>query len=105
MKGLDLGGMMKQAQKMQKEIARVQEEVKTRVVEATSGGGAVVAQVSGGLELVSIKIDPKVLSPDEKEILEDMIVTAVSQATAEAQRMVQKEISKVTGGAGLPGLM
>lgn len=104
MKGFDMGGMMRQAQKMQKEMARMQEELKKRVVEGTAGGGMVTAQVSGGMELLALKIDPQVLSPDEKDVLEEMIVAAVNAATKEAQKMVQQEMGKITGGAGLPGL-
>lgn len=104
MKGFDMGGMMRQAQKMQKEMARMQEELRKRVVEGTAGGGMVTAQVTGGMELVALKIDPQVLSPDEKDVLEEMIVAAVNAATKEAQKMVQQEMGKITGGAGLPGL-
>lgn len=82
----------------------MQEELKKRVVEGTAGGGMVTAQVSGGMELLALKIDPQVLSPDEKDVLEEMIVAAVNAATKEAQKMVQQEMGKITGGAGLPGL-
>lgn len=102
MRGFDMGGMLRQAQKMQKEMARVQEDLKRRVVEGTAGGGAVTAQVTGGLELVSIRIDPQVLSPDEKDVLEEMVVAAVGAAMREARKMVQEEMGKLTGGLGLP---
>ncbi len=104
MKGFDMGGMIRQAQKMQKEMARIQEELKKRVVEGSSGGGMVTAQVNGGMELVALKIDPQVLSPSEKEVLEEMIVAAVNAATTEAQKMVQQAMGKVTGGMNLPGM-
>ena len=104
MKGFDMGGMLRQAQKMQKEMARLQEDLKKRVVEGTAGGGMVTAQVTGGLELVSLKIDPQVLSPDEKDVLEEMIVAAVNAATQEAQKMAQQEMGKLTGGMNLPGI-
>lgn len=102
MKGFDMGGMLRQAQKMQKEMARVQEEVGKRVVEGTAGGGMVTAHVTGGMELVALKIDPQVLSSGEKDLLEEMIVAAVNAATKEAQKMLQQEMGKLTGGMGLP---
>ncbi len=102
MKGFDMGGMLRQAQKMQKEMARVQEDLKKRVVEGTAGGGMVTAQVTGGMELVALKIDPQVLSPGEKDVLEEMIVAAVNAAAKEAQKMLQQEMGKLTGGMGLP---
>ncbi len=102
MKGFDMGGMLRQAQKMQKEMARVQEELKKRVVEGSAGGGMVTAQVTGGMELVALKIDPQVLTPSDKDVLEEMIVAAVNAATQEAQKMLQQEMGKLTGGMGLP---
>ena len=104
MKGPDFGNLMSQASKMRKEMARVQESLKTRVMDGTAGGGMVTAQVNGAMELVSIKIDPQVLAPDEKDVLEDLIVAAVNQATQEAQKMMQEEMGKITGGMKIPGL-
>ena len=104
MKGPDLSGLLGQAQKMKKEMARVQEELKTRVVEGAAGGGKVVAQVNGAMELVSLKIDPDVIDPGDREMLEDMVVAAVNTATQEAQKMVQQEMAKLTGGLRIPGL-
>ena len=104
MKGPDFGNLMSQANKMRKEMARVQEGLKNRVVDGTAGGGMVTAQVNGAMELVSLKIDPQVISPDEKEILEDLVVAAVNQATQEAQKMMQEEMGKLTGGMKIPGL-
>ena len=104
MKGPDFGNLMSQANKMRKEMARVQESLKQRVVDGTAGGGMVTAQVNGALELVSIKVDPEVLKPDEKEMLEDLIVAAVNQATQEAQKMMQEEMGKITGRMKIPEL-
>ena len=100
----DLGGLMKQAQKMQKEMARIQEELKERVVEANAGGGMVKVAVNGAQEIVSIKIDPEVIDPDDKEMLEDLILAAVTQGLKKAKELAEEEMSKVTGGLKLPGL-
>ena len=100
----DLGNMVKQAQKMQKDLARIQEDLKERVVEGTSGGGMVTAYVNGQQELMSIKITKDVVNPDDVEMLEDLVVAAVNQGVKNAKEMAQKEMSKVTGGMSLPGM-
>jgi len=102
--GLDFGEMMKQAQKMQKDMARIQEDLKERIVEGVAGGGMVKAFVNGGQELVGIKIDPEAVDPDDAEMLEDMVVAAVNQGMTKAKELAQKEMGKITGGLGIPGL-
>lgn len=102
--GLDMGDVLKQAQKMQKDLARIQEELKERVVEGASGGGMVKAFANGAQDLVGIKIEPDVIDPDDAEMLEDMVVAAVNQAMAKAKELQTKEMGKATGGLGLPGL-
>jgi len=106
MKGLNpqMGDLMKQAQGFQKKMAEVQEGLRTRVVEGAAGGGMVKAQVNGKLELVALKIDPEVVDPDDTDMLEDLIIAAVSQGTKKAQELAEKEMSKVTGGLPMPGL-
>ena len=100
----DMAGMLKQAQKMQKEMGRVQSELKERVVEGASGGGAVKAFVNGQQELLSIKIDPAAIDPADASMLEDLVVTAVQNALKASRELMQAEIGKVTGGMGIPGL-
>ncbi|NOY39244.1 MAG: YbaB/EbfC family nucleoid-associated protein [Nitrospirae bacterium] len=99
-----LGDIMKQAQKLQAEMAKVQEEAKTKTVEAAAGGGMVTAVANGAGEIVSIKIDREVVNPDDVEMLEDLIVAASNEALRRAQEMVQSEMSRLTGGLKLPGM-
>ena len=100
----DMAGMLKQAQKMQREMGRVQAELKERVVEGTSGGGAVKAFVNGQQELVCLKIDPAAVDPEDVSMLEDLVTTAVQNGLKASRELMQAEISKVTGGMGIPGL-
>ncbi|QSX08188.1 YbaB/EbfC family nucleoid-associated protein [Alkalibacter rhizosphaerae] len=100
----NMNNMMKQMQKMQQEMQRVQEEVQKKEVEATSGGGAVTAIATGKKELVSIKIDPEVVDPDDVEMMEDLVLAAVNEALRKAEEMVAEEMGKVTGGMNVPGL-
>ncbi len=96
--------LMKQVQKIQKRMAELQEELAEKTVSATAGGGMVTAVVNGKQELVSIQIDPEVLNPEDREMLEDLIVAAVNEALRRSQEMVQAEMSKITGGLKIPGL-
>ena len=106
MKGnLDLSSLMKQAQQMQGDMQRVQAELKERVVEASSGGGAVTAMANGAGELVAIKLNEDVVDPEDIETLEDLVLTAANNALKEAKEMADKEMGEITGGMGLPGLM
>ncbi len=100
----DLGGLMKQAQKMQAELKRIQNDLKDRIVEGKAGGDAVIAYANGAQELMQLKIDPNVVDPDDIEELEDLVVAAVRAAMDEARRMSEEETSRVTGGMGLPGM-
>ncbi len=98
--------MLKQAKKMQGEMERIQKELAEREIEATAGGGMVTVVVTGALELVSIKIDPEVIDPEDVEMLEDLITAAVNEAMGRAREVAQKEMGAVTSGLGLnmPGL-
>lgn len=100
-----LGKFLKQAQKMQTEMTRVQEELAQREVEASAGGGAVkaVARCDGTISL--IKIDPKVVDPKDVEMLEDLVLGAVTSALATAKKTQEEELGKVTAGMNLPGMM
>ena len=103
--GGNMGNLLKQAQKMQKDMAKLQEELEQKTVEATVGGGAVTVVVSGKKELKEINIKPEVVDPDDVEMLQDLILAAVNEAMRKADDMVSSEMSKITGGLGsLPGL-
>ena len=92
--------MMKQAQKMQQDLLKMQEEMESREYEATAGGGVITAVVSGKRELVRVNIDPEAVDPDDVEMLQDMIVAAVNEALKNAHETVENEMSKLTGGMG-----
>lgn len=99
--------MMKQMQKLQDDMARVQHELQSETVSASAGGGAVTATVSGGLELVSITIAPAAVDPEDVELLQDVVVAAVNEALRAAQAMANDRLGAVTGGLsglGIPGL-
>jgi len=100
----NMGGLLKQAQKMQTEIARIQEELAERVVEGSAGGGMVKAVVNGKQEVLAVKIEKEVIDPEDKELLEDLIAAAVNQALKNAAELAKQEMSKVTGGLNIPGL-
>jgi len=99
-----MGKLMKQAQQMQAKMMRVQEELESKMVEATSGGGMVTAVVNGKHELVSLKIEKDVVDPADIEMLQDLVVAAVNEGVRKAQEMAQEEMSKLTGGLNIPGL-
>lgn len=99
-----LGDMMKQAQKMQQEMGRIQEESKKKTVEATAGGGMVTVIANGAMEIVSINIEKDVVNPEDIEMLQDLVVAAVNEALRRAQQMVSEDMGKVTGGMNIPGL-
>ena len=105
-KGFDLGGLFKQAQQLQERLTSVQEELGTRTVEASAGGGMVTAVVSGKLELVEVRIEPSLLEKPDAEMLQDLVVAAVNEAIRAAQKMMADEMGKLTGGLGikLPGM-
>ena len=96
--------LMQQAQRMQQQMAQKQAELAEKTVTAQSGGGMVTATVNGAHELLELSIDPDVIDPEDKEMLEDMVVAAVNQAMQQAEEMAQQELSKLTGGMNIPGL-
>lgn len=106
--GFRMGGgmnnMMKQAQKMQQEMMRIQQELEEKTVEATAGGEAVKVVVSGKKQLVSIEIKPEVVDPEDVEMLQDLILVAVNDALSKVDEMTSKEMGRLTGGFNLPGL-
>lgn len=103
--GGGMGGLMKQAQKMQSKIMQAQEELGSKTVEAASGGGMVSVVVNGRQELISIKIEPEVVDPEDVEMLEDLILAAVADGLKKSQEMVAEEMKKITGGMNMPGLL
>lgn len=105
--GMNPQQMMKQVQQMQADMERVQRELQAESVSAAAGGGAVAVKVSGGLELLEIKIDPAAVDPDDMELLEDAVVAAVNEGMRAAQELAQQRLGAVTGGMsglGIPGL-
>ncbi len=99
-----LAGMMKQAQKMQTQMAKLQEEAAKKTVEASSGGGMITAVVNGKQQLLSLKIEEAVVDPADIEMLQDLIVAAINEAMKQSQDMVASEMNKLTGGMKIPGL-
>ena len=99
-----LGNIRKQAQQMQRRMAELQEELESKQVEASAGGGMVTAIVTGKQQLVNLKIDPAAVDPEDVEMLQDLITAAVNEALKQSQKMAQEEMSKITGGMNLPGL-
>ena len=101
---MNLNKMMKQAMRAQAQAEQVQAELAERTVEATSGGGAVkvVAKCDGTVQ--SIKVDPETLSPEDAEMLEDMLLSAVNSAMSQGQEIQKNEMAKITSGMGLPGM-
>ncbi len=100
----NLAGIMKQAQKIQERFAQIQEELATKTVEASSGGGMVKVVANGKQEIISIKIDPEVVSKEDVEMLEDLILAAVNEARKRADELAKNEVAKLTGGLVPPGL-
>ncbi|WP_029687600.1 YbaB/EbfC family nucleoid-associated protein [Thermoanaerobacter sp. A7A] len=102
--GFNINNMIKQAQQMQEEMKRVQEELVQKTVEATAGGGMVKVVANGRKELVSIEISPDVVDKEDVEMLEDLVLAAVNQALRNAEEMIASEMAKITGGLNIPGL-
>ena len=103
MKG-GFGNMMQEAQKLQQQMLALQEEVGKKKVEATAGGGMVTVEANGKQEIVSIKIDPEVVSKDDVQMLEDLVLAATNEALRKSRELVQQEMGKITGGLKIPGL-
>ena len=102
--GGNMNNMMKQMQKMQKKMEAMQEELEAREVEASAGGGAVTAVVNGKKELLDIKLDESVVDPEDIEMLQDLIIAAVSEAVRKAEAESEMEMKKLTGGMNIPGM-
>jgi len=102
MKGM--ANMMKQAQKLQSQMLKLQEELAEKTVESSSGGGMVTVVANGRQQIVSIHIEREVVDPEDVEMLQDLVQAAVNDALTKAQEMVSSEMGKLTGGLNIPGL-
>jgi DNA-binding YbaB/EbfC family protein len=104
--GFDMGQILQQAQQMQEKLQEAQEELANTEVTGTAGGGLVTAIVTGGMELKSLAIDPKVVDPDDTETLADLVVAAVRDASGNAQKLTERKLGPLAGGlgGGLPDL-
>jgi DNA-binding YbaB/EbfC family protein len=98
------GNIMKEAQKLQAQMAAMQEEVAKKKVDATAGGGMVTVEANGKQELTAIKIDPEVVNKDDVSMLEDLVLAACNEALRKSRELVQQELGKLTGGLKIPGL-
>ncbi|MFH1349363.1 MAG: YbaB/EbfC family nucleoid-associated protein [Pseudomonadota bacterium] len=99
-----MGNILKQAQQIQSKMAKLQEELGDKTVEASAGGGMVMVVVNGRQEVLSIKIEPEVVDPDDPEMLQDLILAAVNDGLNKAKNMVTEEMGKITKGLGLPNI-
>ena len=102
--GVNMQKLMKQAQKMQADMARMQEELKKTEVEGVAGGGMVKAVVTGANQIVSIEINPEVVDPEDVEMLQDLVVAAIQDATRKSSELANEQMSKITGGMNIPGM-
>lgn len=102
--GQNMNSMIKQAKKVQEQIAKMQEELQERVLETSAGGGAITIKINGKQQILEIKINPEAADPEDIEMLEDLIMAAVNDAIKQSQDMVSGEMSKITGGFNIPGL-
>ncbi len=104
MQNMNMGKMMKQMQQMQKQMAKAQEELAHEEVEASAGGGMVSVRATGDLKIVSIKIDPQAVDPEDTEMLEDMVLAATNEALRAAQELASRKLGGLTGGLNIPGM-
>lgn len=104
MAGMNMQQMMKQARKMQEQLAVAQENLAQTTVEASAGGGMVKVKVNGGMQLESITIDPDAVDPEDVEMLQDMIVAAVNEGIRQVTELANKQMGAITGGLNIPGM-
>ena len=102
--GMNQAAMMKQAQKMQQDLLKMQQDLEEQTYSASSGGGVVTATVSGKREVTEIVIDPEAVDPDDVEMLQDLVLAAVNEALRTANDTMEREMGKLTGGMSMPGL-
>ena len=104
MPGGNMQAMMRQAQKLQQQMTKMQEELEAREYEASAGGGMVSVKVSGKKELLGLEIKPEAVDPDDVEMLEDTVMAAINEALRAATEATEREMGKLTGGMNIPGL-
>ena len=100
----NMNNMIKQAQKMQQEMLKAQQEIEEKEIEASAGGGAVSVKISGKKELLELTISPEVIDPDDIEMLQDLIIAAVNEGMRKADEISAQQMSRLTGGMSIPGL-
>lgn len=100
-----MGDLLKQAQEMQSRMAKIQEELANKTVQGSAGGGMVQVTVNGQFNVTAVQIEPSVINSSEKEMLEDLVLAAVNDGMRKARDLVSTEMSKLTGGLKIPGLM
>lgn len=100
----NMGQMMKQVQKMQRDMEKTQQELEGKTYESSAGGGAIHVTVTGKKVLTEIKLDPSIVDPDDVEMLQDLIMVAVNEAMKNAEDEIAREMGKITGGVKLPGM-
>ena len=101
---MNIAQIMKQAQKMQEQMARVQDELANKTVEAAAGGGMVTVTANGRQEILAVKISPEVINPQDSAMLEDLVTAAVNEALRSSRELLQEEMTKITGGLRIPRL-
>lgn len=102
--GGNMGQMMKQVQQMQKRMEATQKEIEETLVSASAGGGMVEVEANGKKEILSIKIDPEAVDPEDVEMLQDLVLTAVNDAIKQVEKLSEDKMGKITGGMSLPGM-
>jgi len=102
--GMNMNSLMKQAQKMQKQMAEMQEDLANKTLEVSSGGGAVKVTVNGEKQILNLQISPEVIDPDDVEMLQDLVMSAVNEALRQMDETVNSQMSQITGGMNMPGL-
>jgi len=102
--GMNMNQLMKQAQKMQQQMAEMQEELASKTLEVSSGGGAVKVTVSGEKKILDLVISPDVVDPDDVEMLQDLVMSAVNEALRQIEESANSQMSKLTGGLNIPGM-
>jgi DNA-binding YbaB/EbfC family protein len=100
----NMGNIMKQAQALQEQLAKVQEQAAAKTVQGSAGGGMVTVTANGGMQIVAVKIDPEVIKSGDVEMLQDLIVAAAGEALRKAKDMMADEMKSITGGLNIPGL-
>jgi nucleoid-associated protein EbfC len=101
---VNIGQIAKMAQQMQAQIAQAQEELKETTLEATAGGGAVKIVITGAQEVRSVEIDPSAVDPDEVEMLQDLVLSAVNEAVGRSKELERERMAGIAGGMGMPGM-